>query len=98
MTGQSPRVVMLSIDAFNPRYLLPDVTPTLWALASEGGYAPEGGWCDLPAATYVSHATMLTGVSPVRHRVITNALGDLGYPERPIWAGSPSRAHLSAPG
>jgi len=89
MTGQSPRVVMLSIDAFNPRYLLPEVTPTLWTLAAEGGYAPAGGWCDLPAATYVSHATMLTGVSPARHRVITNALGDLGYPRRPTWAGSP---------
>jgi arylsulfatase A-like enzyme len=81
------RVVLVSLDAVNPGALSPDLTPRLWALATSGGWAPEGGMCDLPSSTYVSHATLLTGATPERHGVRSNHAGGLGEGVVPGWAG-----------
>ncbi|HEU5434654.1 MAG TPA: alkaline phosphatase family protein, partial [Thermomicrobiales bacterium] len=59
--AESSRVALLSLDSFHPDLLSPERTPTIWALAQEGGIAPDGGRADVPAVTYVSHATLLTG-------------------------------------
>lgn len=90
MSRPQPRVVLLSLDAFNPDILSEETTPALWKLLQQGGASRAGGWCDLPAVTYVSHATLLSGVGPTKHRVLTNALGTAGFAERPTWAGFPA--------
>ncbi|MFM9107455.1 MAG: alkaline phosphatase family protein, partial [Chloroflexota bacterium] len=82
-----PRVVLISLDAFNPGMVSRERTPRLWALGQEGGMARGGAAGPLPSATYVCHATMLTGASPARHGVTSNA-AVAGRPGAvPGWAG-----------
>lgn len=88
MAEASPRVVLLSLDAFVARHLGPVLTPRLWALAATGGRAPDGGRCPMPSATYSSHATLLTGRLPGGHGVWS---GLAAAPEPgvvPGWAGA----------
>ncbi|HEU0116047.1 MAG TPA: alkaline phosphatase family protein, partial [Thermomicrobiales bacterium] len=69
------RVALLSLDSFNPDLLSPERTPHIWALAQAGGSAPDGGRADLPAVTYISHATLLTGRRNLAHGVTSNLAG-----------------------
>jgi arylsulfatase A-like enzyme len=87
MPNQRPRVVLLSLDSFRPEALSPDLTPHLWSLATSGGYAPEGGRCQLPSVTYPSHATLLTGRLPLAHGVRTGLVGNPRPGTVPGWAG-----------
>src|SRR5215208_5009809 len=64
MTDPAPRVILLSLDAVGHTIISPETTPHLWELRTSGGWAPRGGQCDLPAVTYVSHATLATGTMP----------------------------------
>ena len=48
------------------------LTPTLFALAAEGGWARNGGRAILSAAPYPNHATFITGVGPSEHGIYTN--------------------------
>lgn len=81
-----PRVALISLDAVNPGDVRPETAPCMWALAREGGFAPHGAAGELPSATYVCHATMLTGASPARHGVTSNEVSGGG----PAWAGAPA--------
>lgn len=67
-----PLVVFAVLDAFPHCRLNSSMTPTLAALAEEGGQAPEGGRAVLSASTYPNHATFVTGVAPAEHRIFTS--------------------------
>jgi len=71
------RVILLSIDALRADYLhKPDQfglkIPTLRKLVQRGAHAQSlvSVW---PTVTYPAHATMVTGVPPATHGIITNA-------------------------
>lgn len=87
MTDPRPRVVLLSLDAFNHRAVSPQLTPHLWELGRQGGWAREGGRCDLPAVTYVSHATLATGTYPATHGLMSNLAAAPRRGIVPGWAG-----------
>jgi arylsulfatase A-like enzyme len=87
VTGSSPRVVLISLDAFDHASIGPESAPRMWGLAVQGGIARGGGSGEMPSVTYVCHASMLTGASPSRHGVTSNAAPS-GHPGAvPGWAG-----------
>jgi predicted AlkP superfamily pyrophosphatase or phosphodiesterase len=71
-----PHVILLSIDGLRPDYYLhPDsyhlAVPHLRALLQQGSYAQRmlGVY---PTLTYPSHTTIVTGVRPARHGIVSN--------------------------
>ncbi|HET7093296.1 MAG TPA: alkaline phosphatase family protein, partial [Thermomicrobiales bacterium] len=88
MMAGSARVALLSLDSFDPDLLSSERTPHIWALAQAGGVAPDGGRADLPAVTYVSHATLLTGRRNLAHGVTSNLAGHPRAGVVPGWAGA----------
>jgi len=87
MTDPTSRVVLLSLDGIGHSVLSPQVTPHLWSLRASGGWAPHGGCCDVPAVTYVSHATLATGTAPATHGVTSNRAAAPLQGTVPGWAG-----------
>lgn len=94
----SRHVVLISIDALRPEFYLDPAwnAPTLRALAAEGSHAraAEGVF---PTVTYPSHASIVTGVRPMRHGIGSNTVpradGAYRWYEReadlrapPLWA------------
>ena len=74
----SRHVVMISIDAMRPASYTsagPARIPTLRALMARGAYA-RGVIGVLPSVTYPSHTTMITGVQPARHGIVSNTIPD----------------------
>jgi predicted AlkP superfamily pyrophosphatase or phosphodiesterase len=65
-------VILAILDAFPHDHVGPDLTPTLWSLAKEGGRAPDGGRAVLAASTYPNHATFVSGALPGEHGMFTN--------------------------
>ena len=64
---------MLAIlDAFPHDLVDEELTPVLWSLAGEGGWARHGGRAVLAASTYPNHATFVTGALPAEHGILTN--------------------------
>lgn len=87
MRDPGPRVILLSLDGFNHGAVSWELTPRLWALRAQGGWAPEGGCCDLPAVTYVSHASLATGTPPAAHGLTSNLAASPKPGTVPGWAG-----------
>ena len=74
------RVLLVSIDGLSPTaYLDPDAhglkIPNLRRLAAEGAYAHAVTGV-LPTMTYPSHTTLITGVPPRVHGILTNTVFD----------------------
>lgn len=74
--AQTPHVLVISIDGLRPDiYRAPDRAgvsmPRLVALAQRGVQA-ERTLSVFPSVTYPAHTTMVTGVEPVRHKVVSN--------------------------
>jgi predicted AlkP superfamily pyrophosphatase or phosphodiesterase len=70
-------VVLISVDGL-PADSLRDpklVMPTMRRLAEEGATA-EGMRCSFPTVTWPNHTTLVTGVPPVRHGVLSNRYFD----------------------
>lgn len=72
----SQPVVLVSIDGLKPEYLLQADAhglriPHLRALLARGAHA-SGVVGVVPTVTYPSHTTLVTGVAPARHGVISN--------------------------
>jgi hypothetical protein len=67
-----PLVIFAVLDAFPHHRLNADDTPTLAALAAEGGQAAAGGRAVLSASTYPNHASFITGAPPSAHRILTS--------------------------
>lgn len=78
------RVILLGLDGFSTRAIAPDLTPNLWGLAHQGGWAPDGGRAALPSSTYPGFGSLLTGVPPDRHGVRATAMKPGAIPG---WAG-----------
>ena len=87
MNDPATRVVLLSLDAVGHDVISSEITPHLWALREKGGWAPQGGRCDVPAVTYVSHATLTTGTRPARHGITSNRAASPIAGTVPGWAG-----------
>ena len=66
------RVVFAVLDAFPNDLVSADRTPTLWALAEEGGRNVDGGLADLTAATYPNHLSFVSGRSGAEHGWFAN--------------------------
>jgi predicted AlkP superfamily pyrophosphatase or phosphodiesterase len=78
-TGTHP-VVLISIDGLKPEYVLQAdehglKIPNLRALVARGAHA-SGVVGVVPTVTYPSHTTLVTGVAPARHGIITNTTFD----------------------
>lgn len=70
-------VVLISVDGL-PADAFRDRTihmPTMRRLAEEGATA-EGMRCSFPTVTWPNHTTLVTGVHPARHGVISNSYFD----------------------
>jgi predicted AlkP superfamily pyrophosphatase or phosphodiesterase len=70
-------VVLISIDGLKPDYVLDAdkynlQIPNLRRLVKEGTFATNVTGI-MPTVTYPSHTTMVTGVSPAKHGIITNS-------------------------
>jgi predicted AlkP superfamily pyrophosphatase or phosphodiesterase len=73
-------VVLISIDGLKPEYVLQADAhglriPNLRALLARGAHA-SGVVGVVPTVTYPSHTTLVTGVAPARHGIITNTTFD----------------------
>jgi predicted AlkP superfamily pyrophosphatase or phosphodiesterase len=69
-------VVLISIDGLKPEYVLQADAhglriPNLRSLVARGAHA-SGVVGVIPTVTYPSHTTLVTGVAPARHGIITN--------------------------
>lgn len=89
-----PQLVFVVLDAFPNSWVDPSLTPTLHALAEEGGRNREGGLADMTAATYPNHQAFVTGRSTVELGLMTNRVlvngawalsADVGPKERTIF-------------
>ncbi|HET7033211.1 MAG TPA: alkaline phosphatase family protein [Casimicrobiaceae bacterium] len=67
-----PRLLLLVLDGFALRHCTPELAPHLTALARDGASAPTGGRAVLASSTYPNHASLATGVEPIRHGIYAN--------------------------
>jgi predicted AlkP superfamily pyrophosphatase or phosphodiesterase len=68
-------VILVSIDGFRWDYLDRGITPNLNGLA-ERGVRAEGLVPPFPTKTFPSHYTMVTGLVPDRHGIVSNTMYD----------------------
>ena len=74
----TPVVLMISIDGLRPDYVTGAdkhglKIPTLRRFVTEGAYA-EGVQGVIPTVTYPSHTTLITGVWPAKHGILSNTV------------------------
>ena len=72
--GSSPgadHVFIISIDGGKPAVIAQSRMPTLKRLANEGAYTWRASTI-YPSVTLPSHASMLTGVGPAKHKIVWN--------------------------
>jgi hypothetical protein len=75
---ESPHVVIVSVDGLMPRTYTtaaPSKVPVLRGLAADGAWA-RGVVGVMPSVTYPSHTTMITGVPPAVHGIVSNRILD----------------------
>ncbi len=87
--GQIRHVIIVSVDGLMPTaYLEPDRyglrVPTLRKMVREGAYS-EGMQVVFPAVTYPTHTSIVTGVNPGRHGIVTNLAWDPLEQNRAGW-------------
>ena len=75
-----PLVIMISIDGLRPDYVTGADThglkiPALRRFVTEGAFA-EGVQGVIPTVTYPSHTTLITGVWPAKHGILSNTIFD----------------------
>lgn len=78
--AQGAPVLLISIDGLLPEaYLYPDrlglAVPNLRELKARGAWA-QGAVSVMPSITFPAHTTIITGVSPSRHGVLSNEVFD----------------------
>ncbi|RYF91039.1 MAG: alkaline phosphatase family protein [Caulobacteraceae bacterium] len=74
--GPRPLTILVSIDGFRPDYLNAEDTPTLARLAAEGVIAPAGMRPSYPSSTFPNHYTLVTGLRPDHHGIVSNTMLD----------------------
>jgi arylsulfatase A-like enzyme len=110
--ARAEHVVLVSIDGLRPELYLEPARhgmrlPTLQALMARGAYA-ERVIGSYPSVTYPSHTTMVTGVGPARHGIVSNTVFDprgrfrhwfwqaSGVKARTLWEAVKDRGGTSA--
>ena len=80
-TGAAPIVILISFDGWRWDYIDRAEVPHLRALASRGVRA-EGLIPSFPSKTFPNHYTLVTGLYPERHGIVSNVIVEPGFPER----------------
>ena len=80
LLAQKPHVVMISLDGMKPEYVTHAREhqlhlPVLERFLTEGTYA-QGVVGVIPTVTYPSHTTMITGLWPAQHGIVSNTTFD----------------------
>ena len=76
----TPMVLMISVDGLRPDYVTAAdkhglKIPALRRFVTEGAFA-EGVEGVIPTVTYPSHTTLITGVWPAKHGILSNTIFD----------------------
>ncbi|MEO8012010.1 MAG: ectonucleotide pyrophosphatase/phosphodiesterase [Dokdonella sp.] len=74
-------LILISIDGFRADYLERALTPTLSALAAQGARA-EWMRPSFPSLTFPNHYTLITGLRPDRHGIVSNTMEDRRIPSQ----------------
>jgi hypothetical protein len=64
-----PRLVLLVLDAFSPKYCIRAIAPNLLDAGEGGAWVRGGGRAVLPSVTYPNHASLVTGREPADHGI-----------------------------
>lgn len=75
---RAPVTILISIDGFRADYLDRGVTPTLSALAAGGLNAAMRP--SYPSKTFPNHWTLVTGLVPDHHGIVSNSMEDAARP------------------
>jgi predicted AlkP superfamily pyrophosphatase or phosphodiesterase len=75
---RAPVTILISIDGFRADYLARGVTPTLSALAASGLTAAMRP--SFPSKTFPNHWTLVTGMVPDHHGIVSNNMEDTARP------------------
>jgi len=76
-----PILVLVSFDGWRWDYISRARAPNLQALASHGVRA-KGLIPSFPSKTFPNHYTIVTGLYPEHHGIVSNNIVDPGFPER----------------
>jgi predicted AlkP superfamily pyrophosphatase or phosphodiesterase len=79
--GQSPILVLVSFDGWRWDYIDRYAAPNLRALASRGARA-ERLIPSFPPLTFPNHYTIVTGLYPEHHGIVSNTMRDPALPDR----------------
>lgn len=84
-----PHVLMISLDGMRPEYVLQAeryglTLPTLRRFLIDGTYA-DGVRGVAPTLTFPSHTTLMTGVPPAEHGIVSNTVFDPMLEHRGEW-------------
>jgi len=82
--------ILISIDGFAADYLDRGITPTLSALAARGASAPMTP--SFPTKTFPNHYTLVTGLRPDHHGIVSNNMLDPRRPEVTFSLGNASQS------
>ena len=77
-----PYVILVSLDGFRYDYAKKYHADHLLALAAQGASAPEGMLPAYPSITFPNHYTIVTGLYPDHHGIVSNVIDDRTFPER----------------
>jgi predicted AlkP superfamily pyrophosphatase or phosphodiesterase len=76
---ERPILILVSIDGWRWDYLSRFAPPALSALAARGVLS-EGLIPSFPSKTFPNHYTIVTGLYPSRHGIVSNSMRDPGLP------------------
>ncbi|KAG7908990.1 hypothetical protein KL906_003221 [Ogataea polymorpha] len=71
-----PTTILLSLDGFHPHYVSPALTPFLHNLMIGKGYGPPYMIPSNPTVTFANHYTLVTGLKPIYHGIVSNRFYD----------------------
>ena len=116
LSAQTPpraeRVFIISFDGGKPSVIADSDMPVLKKMVTEGAYTWEARTV-IPSITLLSHASMISGVGPAKHKITWNnwqpekglipvpTIFSLAHPHgftTAIFAGKPKFKHLNLPG
>lgn len=79
--GAGPIVILISFDGWRWDYIDRVEVPHLRALASRGVRA-DGLIPSFPSKTFPNHYSVVTGLYPEHHGIVSNVIAEPGFPER----------------
>jgi len=85
-----PTVILISIDGFRPDYIERTATPNLHVLIKEGVLA-KALISSFPSKTFPNHYTIVTGLYPEHHGIISNTFYDPDFNETYRMSGTTSQ-------